>query len=41
MAFADFRAVAERDDIDAIYSGTPDHWHALLAAAAARAGEAI
>lgn len=43
MGFADFREVAERDGIgiDAIYSGIPDHWHALIAAAAARAGKDI
>ncbi len=34
-AYEDFRDVLERDDIDAIYIGTPDHWHAHIAIAAA------
>ncbi len=41
MAFEDFREVVGRDDIDGIYIGTPDHWHALIAVAAARAGKHI
>ena len=41
LALADFREVIRRDDIDSIYIGTPDHWHALIAIAAARAGKDI
>lgn len=41
LAFSDFREVVERDDLDAVYIGTPDHWHALVAVAAARAGKDI
>ncbi len=41
LGFADFRELLGRDDIDAIYIGTPDHWHALIAIAAARAGKDI
>lgn len=41
LAMADFREVLRRDDIDSIYIGTPDHWHALIAIAAARAGKDI
>ena len=41
LAFPDFRELIERDDIDAIYIGTPDHWHALMAIATARAGKHI
>lgn len=40
-AFEDFREVIARDDIDAIYIGTPDHWHAIIAVAAAKAGKHI
>ena len=36
-AYEDYRDVLARDDIDAIYIGTPDHWHALIAVAAANA----
>lgn len=37
LALEDFRAVIRRDDIDSIYIATPDHWHALVIIAAARA----
>ena len=40
-AYQDFREVLERGDIDAIYNGTPDHWHAIINIAAARAGKDI
>ena len=40
-AYEDFRNVIERDDIDGIYIGTPDHWHAIIAIAAANAGKNI
>lgn len=36
-AMEDYREMIARDDIDAIYIGTPDHWHALIAVAAANA----
>ncbi len=36
---ADFREVLARDDIDAVSITTQDHWHALIAAAAAQAGK--
>ncbi|GAB5403362.1 MAG: Gfo/Idh/MocA family oxidoreductase [Aureliella sp.] len=36
-AYADYRECLARDDIDAIYIGTPDHWHAIIAVAAATA----
>jgi len=35
--FADFRKVMEREDIDVIIQGTPDHWHTLVNMAAAKA----
>jgi len=34
----DFREVLARGDLDAVMIATPDHWHALIACAAARAG---
>jgi predicted dehydrogenase len=39
--YKDFRALLARDDIDAVLICTPDHWHALPAIAAARAGKDI
>lgn len=38
-ALEDFRALLARPDIDAVTIAVPDHWHALIAAAAARAGK--
>jgi predicted dehydrogenase len=40
-AYADFRKVIEREDVDAVVIGTPDHWHAIIAAAAMRAGKDV
>ena len=37
--YADFRAVMDRPDIDAVVIATPDHWHVPLGLAAARAGK--
>jgi len=39
--FHDFRELLARDDIDAVSISTPDHWHALITIAAARAGKDI
>ncbi|MBL7222586.1 MAG: Gfo/Idh/MocA family oxidoreductase [Candidatus Brocadiae bacterium] len=39
--YSDFRDLLARDDIDAVNVGTPDHWHGLIVAAAARAGKDI
>lgn len=39
--YNDFRKLLERDDIHVIVNGTPDHWHSLVNAAAARAGKDV
>lgn len=38
-AFADFRDLLARDDIDAVVITTPEHWHVPIAVAAAKAGK--
>ena len=40
-AGSDFRGVLARDDVDAVTIVTQDHWHALIAIAAAKAGKDI
>ncbi len=40
-AYNDFRELLARDDIDAVVIATPDHWHAVIAVAAAKAGKDI
>lgn len=37
----DFRELLARQDIDAVVIATPDHWHAIIAIAAAAAGKDI
>jgi predicted dehydrogenase len=39
--YSDFRELLARDDIDAVIIATPDHWHAVCAVEAARAGKDI
>lgn len=39
--YHDFRELLERDDIDAVSIAVPDHWHALIALAAIRAGKHV
>ena len=40
-AYNDFREVIAHDDVDAVYIATPDHWHALITIAAAKAGKHV
>jgi predicted dehydrogenase len=39
--FGDFRRLLENRDITAVTIGTPDHWHALIAIAAMKAGKDV
>lgn len=40
-AYADFRELLARPDVDAVFIASPEHWHALHTVAAARAGKDI
>jgi predicted dehydrogenase len=40
-AYGDFREVLARPDVDAVVLIVPDHWHALMTVAAAKAGKDI
>ncbi len=40
-AYADFRELLGRRDIDAVIIATPDHWHAIITLAALKAGKDV
>jgi predicted dehydrogenase len=39
--YEDFRVMLDREDLDAVYIATPDHWHCAIAVQAARMGKHI
>ena len=40
-AYADFRELLARDDIDAVLNATPEHWHAVISIEACRRGKDV
>lgn len=41
QAYIDSEEIMQRQDVDAVVIGTPDHWHAALSIAAMRAGKDV
>jgi len=39
--YRDFRKLMERDDLDIIVNGTPDHWHTLVNLRAVKTGKDV
>ena len=39
--YKDFRRIIERDDVDAVFIATPDHWHAIQTVDACDAGKDV
>jgi predicted dehydrogenase len=40
-AYADFRELNRRPDLDVVFICTPDHWHAIITVAALKAGKDV
>jgi predicted dehydrogenase len=39
--YQDFRKILDRNDIDAVFIASPDHWHAMMAIMACQAGKDV